>query len=166
MADQSAAEAKQQAIDARTQTGRAIIMARGNAMGVMAITSRLLAGVVPLADAARRQLERLKEDGTVDPKLVFNLVKATAYIVRETNASARMAQEMETVELGTVAGTEATTEVVPPRIENMDFDEALARLEAARVAIQRAKESESGVGEARDPATVPAIPGFFPPVPS
>src|SRR5439155_17985257 len=109
-----------------------------------AITSKLLAGVVGLADQARIQLERMKEGGEVDPLVILNITKAAAYIVGESSRAARTAMELEQLELSvfaddTATSTSATSGLSEEAAASLSLEEVEKRIAAAQAALSRAK---------------------------
>lgn len=139
-------KARQDAIQTRAETARVIRSTRGNALGVMALTSKVLAGCVPLADQVRRQLEMLKENGEVDIKTVLNIVKVGAYITSVAGNAAKLAQEMERIELGVAEGDAAgPVSDMPSGLHELTLDEVELRLQAAQIALADAKAAGSDV---------------------
>lgn len=134
------------AVKTAEQEARAVVQARGNAMGLSSVISKLLLGSLPLADRIKDELEK----GSYTPQQALKIFVNMAYIVRQGTEAIRLALEMERTRL-----TEPIHDSLLKDIENITPGEAVKQLESVQRTIERAKKLGWAVIQGGDgPTTV------------
>ncbi len=91
--------ARADAIKARTEEGQAVRMARGNAIGILAVTNKVAVGVLKFADVVKAKLETMTSTD-MDPKEAVQLIERAARAARQAGELAHRAVVMERLYLG------------------------------------------------------------------
>ena len=127
-------------IGQRVEEAKSVRLARSTSQAAMGAAANLLAGYHPLAQKAKAKLEAMAQDGRVSPQEIIALGKDIASVARTAILAAQTAMEMERLALG--EPTAIVEHTAGARVSEMTPEEALERLEAARLAVQDAQQDK------------------------
>lgn len=138
---EAAEKAHDDIIESRALRGRSIRAARTNAIALQSVVGQLLKSAIPLTEKIATLLEEPK--WRPNPSSALRIVRAVAWMTREANQSAQIADEMERRALG-------EPDQILALEHTQSLDESVAIIMEAHAAMERASKRGTVTPIAKD----------------